>query len=172
VLRRLLDALPRVGLGRAGGCLRGALADLRTDVDDDQLLDELGPLGREVDRVTAAHREADQHERGHAELVEDPADVVEGGDGVVGVGRVAVTVTALVHGVDVEMRLERDAQRVPRVRVPGEAVQQQQRRAPLTAPVEDVESQAVDGQEAIERAQEIHRDVLRRPWRGTRSGVD
>jgi len=51
VLRRLLDALPRLGLGRAGRGLRRALADLRTDVDDDQLLDELGPLGREVDRV-------------------------------------------------------------------------------------------------------------------------
>jgi len=42
---------------------------------------------------------------------------------------------------------------------------------PLAAPVEDVEAQAVDGQEAIERAQEVHRDGLKRTWRGTRSGV-
>ena len=50
---------------------------------------------------------------------------------------------ALVEGVDVEVRLERDAERVPRVRVPREAVQQEQRRSALAAPVEQVEAETL-----------------------------
>ena len=63
---------------------------------------------------------------------------------------------ALVEGVDVEVRLERDAQRVPRMGVPGEAVQQQERRAALPAPVEAAQPQAVDGQIAVDRPEEVH----------------
>ena len=74
-----------------------------------------------------------------AELVDDAADVVERDDRVVDVGRIAVAVAALVERVDVEVRLQRDAERVPRVGVSGEAVQEQERRPALAAPVEAVE---------------------------------
>ena len=64
---------------------------------------------------------------------------------------------ALVDRVHVEMGLQRDAERVPRVRVPREAVQEHERRAVAAAPVQDVEPQAIDDQVTIQRAQEIHR---------------
>jgi peptide/nickel transport system substrate-binding protein len=157
VLRRLLDAVPGRGLRRTGRGGGGALADLGTDVDDDQLLDELGPFGREVDRVAAAHRESDQHERGDPELSEDAIEVVECRDRVVDVRGIAVAVSALIERVDVEVGLERDAQGIPRVRVAREAVQEQQRRAAFAAPVEQMQPQTVDREGAIDRAQEIHR---------------
>ncbi len=64
---------------------------------------------------------------------------------------------ALVERVHVEVGLERDAERVPGVRVAREAVQEHERRAVAAAPVEDVEPQAVDDDVAIERSKEIHR---------------
>ena len=45
-----------------------------------------------------------------------------------------------VERVDMEVRLERDAEGVPGVRVPGEAVEQEQWGAPFPAPVEHVEA--------------------------------
>src|SRR5206468_2999328 len=126
VLRGLLDAVPGVRFGRAGRRRGGALADLGPDVDDHELLDELGALGREVDRVASAHRQADEDERFETEGLDDAADVVERDGRVVDVGRIAVAVSALVEGEDVKMRLQRDAERVPGVRVPREAVQEEQ----------------------------------------------
>src|SRR5205807_1207775 len=81
----------------------GVMAELRADVDDDQLLHEARPLGGEVHRVPAAHREPDEDERPQAQLVDDAGDVVEGRDGVVGVGGIAVAVTPRVEGVDVKV---------------------------------------------------------------------
>ena len=54
--------------------------------------------------------------------------------------------SALVEGVDVKVRLQRDAEGVPGVRVPGEAVQEEQRRSALAAPVEQVEPETLDGE--------------------------
>src|SRR5215470_1207464 len=48
VLGCLLDALPRLGLRRPCRSLRRSLADLRSDVDDHQLLHAIGPLRGEV----------------------------------------------------------------------------------------------------------------------------
>jgi len=53
--------------------------------------------------------------------------------------------------------LERDAERVPRVRMPGEAVQEEERRAIAAAPVEDVKPQPVDPEMKVQWAQEVHR---------------
>src|SRR5262249_40144670 len=69
---------------------------------------------------------------------------------------IAVAVAALVHRVDVEVRLERDAQRVPGMRVSCEAVQEEERRAPAAAPVEHVELEAVDVELAVDRTEEGH----------------
>src|SRR6266498_620463 len=69
MLGRLLDALPRVRLGRPRGSLGGPLADLGPDVDDDQLLHTVGPLRGEVHAVAAAHGEPDEHERRQRELI-------------------------------------------------------------------------------------------------------
>jgi hypothetical protein len=55
------------------------------------------------------------------------------------------------------MRLERNAERVPGVRVPREAVQEDQGRAAAAAPVQDVEPQAIDDDITIQRSKEIHR---------------
>ena len=55
------------------------------------------------------------------------------------------------------MRLERDAEGVPGVGVPREAVQEHEGRAVATAPVQDVEPQAIDNQVMIQRSKEIHR---------------
>jgi hypothetical protein len=49
-------------------------------------------------------------------------------------------VTTLVEGVDVEVRLERDAERIPGVSVTGEPVQEQQGGASLAAPVEQMKA--------------------------------
>ena len=107
--------------------------------------------------VPAAHGEPDERRSGgQAELIHHARDVVEGCDGVVDLGGIAVAVAALVHRVDVEVGLERDAERVPGVRVPGEAVQEEERRAAAAAPVQDVEPQAVDDHVAIDRTKEIH----------------
>src|SRR3989454_6927563 len=104
----------------SGGPDTGAVAraHLRADVDDDQLLDALRPLGGEVHRVATPHRESDENARGQAELVDDARDVVEGGRGGIGIGRIAVAVAARVESVDVNVGLQRDAERVPRVRMP------------------------------------------------------
>ena len=59
---------------------------------------------------------------------------------------------ALVQRVDVEVRLQREAQRVPGVRVAGEAVQQQQRGAALAAPVQGAQAETLDDEVAVERA--------------------
>jgi len=64
---------------------------------------------------------------------------------------------ALVDREHVVMRLERDAEGVPGVRVPREAVQEHEGRTVAAAPVQDVEPQAVDDQVTIERSKEIHR---------------
>ena len=90
------------------------------------------------------------------ELRGDAGEIVEGRDGAVGLGGIALAVAALVQRIDVEVRLERDAQRVPGMRVPGEAVQEEQRRAALPAPVQAVQAQAIDGQIAVGRPEEIH----------------
>ena len=74
------------------------------------------------------------------EFADDAGEVIERHDGVVDVGRVAVAVTALVERQDVEVGLERKAQRVPRVRVAREAVEEQERRASLAAPVEEMQA--------------------------------
>src|SRR5438046_6296562 len=122
VPRRLLDALPRVGLRRSGRRCAGARADLGADVHDDQARDVVGPLRGEVHRVAAAHRQADEYGRAQAELIDHAGKIVEGDDGVVDVGRIAVAVATLVERVHVEVRLERETQRVrapaalPRVR--------------------------------------------------------
>src|SRR5262249_39689306 len=71
-------------------------------------------------------------------------------------GGIALAVAALVQGVDVEVRLERDAQRVPRVGVPAEAVQEEERGALLSAPVEGVKPPAVDDEGTVERTPEVH----------------
>ena len=162
VLRGLLDAVPGVRFGRAGRRRGGALADLGPDVDDHELLDELGALGREVDRVASAHRQADEDERFETEGLDDAADVVERDGRVVDVGRIAVAVSALVEGEDVKMRLQRDAERVPGVRVPREAVQEEQRRSSLAAPVEQMQLETLDGERAIDRAQEVHAHLIAR----------
>ena len=121
-----------------------------------------------------------RHERGEAELIDDAADVVEGHDARCRRRRVAVAVAALVDGVHVEVRLERDAERVPGVGVAGEAVQEQQRCAAVAAPVEDVEAQTLHREVAIERPQQIHGRAPRRrvglvermvyPYRPVRAG--
>src|SRR4030095_11807808 len=77
-------------------------------------------------------------------------------DGIVRVGRIAIAVTALVERVHVEVWLERGAERVPGMGMPGEAMEEQERRAPVTAPVEQVKSQPVDDQRLVHRAQEVH----------------
>jgi hypothetical protein len=64
--------------------------------------------------------------------------------------------TALIHRVDVEVGLEGDAEGVPRVRMPREAVQEQERGAVAAAPIEDVQLQAIDHHLAIHRTKEIH----------------
>ena len=157
VLRRLFDALPGGGLGRARRGERRARADLGTDVHDDQRPDAVGSLGGEVHRVPAAHREPDEDQRGQAELVDDAGDVVERRDRVVDVRRIAVSVTALVERVDVKVRLQREAEGVPGVRVPREPVQEQERRAIAATPVEDVKPQPVDPEMKVQWAQEVHR---------------
>ena len=58
--------------------LRSAGADLRSDIDDDQLPHRVGPRRCEVHRVAAAHREADHHQRGDTELIDHAAQIVEG----------------------------------------------------------------------------------------------
>ena len=63
---------------------------------------------------------------------------------------------ALVQRIDVEVRLERDAQRVPGMGVSGETVQEEERRAPLATPIQAVQAQAVDGQIAVGGPEEIH----------------
>src|SRR5207244_2805146 len=155
--RRLLDRLPRLGLRRPRRRRHGALADLGADVEDDDSLDQLGPLGREVHRGAPAHREPDQRERAQAELLEDTREVAEGAGRVVDVGGIAVAVAARVERHHVEVRLQRDGERVPGVSVAGEAVQQQQRRAAVAAPVQQVQAPSVDGEVALARAQEAHR---------------
>ena len=67
--------------------------------------------------------------------------------------------TALVERVDVKVRLQREAEGVPGVRVPREPVQEQERRAIAATPVEDVEPEPVDGQVAAERLEEVHRSL-------------
>jgi hypothetical protein len=61
-------------------------------------------------------------------------------------------VAALVERPDVEVRLERDRERVPRVGVPREAVEQQEMGASLAAPVEDAQLEAVDSDVALVRS--------------------
>src|SRR5881628_1904091 len=129
-------------------------------VVDVELLDEVRPLGGEIHRVAATHREPDEDGRGQTELVDDAEDVVEGRDGVVRVGRITVTMTALVEGVDVKVGLQRDAERVPRVRMSREPVQEQERRATVAAPVEDVKPQPVDEHVTAQRTQEIHHRIV------------
>src|SRR5216117_3630388 len=155
--RRLLDRLPRLGLRRPRRRRHGALADLGADVEDDDSLDQLGPLGREVHRGAPAHREPDQRERAQAELLDDTREVAEGAGRVVDVGGIAVAVAARVERHHVEVRLQRDGERVPGVGVAGEAVQQQQRRAAVAAPVQQVQAPSVEGEVALARAQEAHR---------------
>ena len=55
-----------------------------------------------------------------------------------------------------EVRLERDAERVPRMGVAGEAVQEQERRAALATPVEAVEPEVIHAEVSVDGAQEIH----------------
>src|SRR5947209_19305710 len=82
--------------------------------------------------------------------------------------------TPLVEGVDVKVGLQRDAERVPRVRMSGEPVEERERRATVAAPVEGVKPQPVDEHVTVERTQEIHHRIvvcttvfygLRRPLR-------
>ena len=131
MLGRLFNALPRFRLRGSGRRLGRAPADLGADIDDDQSLDGVGPLGGHIHRVTAAHREPNQHQGLQSELVDDPADVGEGRDGGVDIRPIAVPVPALVEGVHVEVRLQRDAERIPRVGMTREPVQEEERR---TAP--------------------------------------
>jgi hypothetical protein len=154
--RRLLDALPRLRLRRSRRRPHCLLADLRTDVHDDELPHRVRALGREVHPVAPAHGQPDEHERRQVQLVNDARDVAERGDRAVDVRRVAIAVAALVERPDVEVRLERDGERVPRVGVPREAVEQQEMRAALAAPVENAQLETVDGDVALVRPQEIH----------------
>ena len=89
-------------------------------------------------------------------LVHHARNVAERGDRTVDVRRIAIAVATLVERPDVEVRLERDRERVPRVGVPREAVEQQQMRAALAAPVEDAQLETVDGDVALVRPQEVH----------------
>src|SRR3989475_12816007 len=98
---------------------------------------DLTVTGVQTCALPISHREPDEDERGQTELVDDAGDVVEGRDGVVRVGRITVTMTPLVEGVDVKVGLQRDAERVPRVRMSREPVQEQERRATVAAPVDD-----------------------------------
>src|SRR5262245_53736152 len=156
VLGCLLDALPRLGLGRPCGRLRRSLAHLRPDVDDHQLLHAIGSLRGEVHAVAPAHGQPHEDDGREAELIDDARDVVERRDGVVDLGGIAVAVAALVHRVDVEMWLERDAEGVPGMRVSREAVQEKERRAITAAPVEHVELEAVDDDVTVDRTEEVH----------------
>src|SRR5262245_25500409 len=156
MLGGLLDALPCLGLGRACRSLRRPLADLGPDVDDDQLLDPIGPLRGEVHAVASAHGEPHEDEGRETELIDHARDVVERRNGVVDLGGIAVAVAALIHRVDVEVRLEGDAERVPGMRVPREAMQEQERRAIAAAPVEHVELETVDDEIAVDRTEEVH----------------
>src|SRR5215472_14856008 len=122
MLGGLFDALPRLGLGRPCRSLRRPLADLGPDVDDHQFLDAVRPLRSEVHAVAPAHGQPHEDEGRQPKLIDHARDVVERGDGVVDVGGIAVAVAALIHRVDVEVRLERDAERVPGMRVPREAM--------------------------------------------------
>src|SRR5262249_58034599 len=90
------------------------------------------------------------------ELRDHAADVVEGHDGVVDGGGIAVAVAALVEREDAKVRLQRNGQRVPRVGVAGEAVQQEQRGPALAAPVEEVEPEVLHLEMAVDRAQQVH----------------
>jgi hypothetical protein len=44
--------------------------------------------------------------------------------------------------------------------MPGEAVEEHERRAVAAAPVEDVESQAIDDHITVQRSKEIHRSRM------------
>ena len=55
-----------------------------------------------------------------------------------------------------EVGLERDAERVPRMGVPGEAVQEQERRPALASPVEAVQPEVLDAEIPVDGAQEVH----------------
>src|SRR5262245_61380449 len=156
MLGGLLDALPRLGLGRPRRSLRRSLAALRPDVDDYQLLHAIEALRGEVHAVAPAHGQPHEDEGRQAELIDHARDVVERRDGVVDLAGIAVAVAALIHRVDVEVWLERDAERVPGMRVPREAMQEQERRAIAPAPVEHVELEAIDDEIAVDRAKEIH----------------
>src|SRR5262244_441740 len=156
MLGGLLDAFPRLGLGRPCWRLRRSLADLRPDVDDHQLLHAIGPLRGEVHAVAPAHGQPHEDKGRQAELIDDSRDVLERRDGVVDLAGIAVAVAALVHRVDVEMRLQRDAERVPGMRVPRESVQEEERGAIAAAPVEHVELEAVDDDVAVDRTEEVH----------------
>src|SRR5262249_33444752 len=136
--------------------LRRSLADLRSDVDDHQLLHAIGALRGEVHAVAPAHGQPHEDEGREAELIDDARDVVERRDGVVDLCGIAVAVAALVHRVDVEVRLERDAEGVPGMRVPRESVEEDERRAIASAPVEHVELEAVDDDVAVDRTEEVH----------------
>src|SRR5262249_25639371 len=126
------------------------------DVDGDELPDKLRPLRGQVDRIAPAHRQPDEDDRGEPELLDHTGDVVEGDGGVVDVRRVTVPVPALVQGVDVEVRLQRDAEGVPGVRVSREAVEQEEWGAVLASPVEHVQLQIFHDALAIDRSQEVH----------------
>jgi hypothetical protein len=71
--------------------------------------------------LRTAHGKPDEHEGRQRELIDHARDVVEGRDGVVDLGGIAVAMAALVHRVHVEVGLEGDAEGVPRVRMAGEA---------------------------------------------------
>jgi hypothetical protein len=66
-------------------------------------------------------------------------------------------VAALVERPDVEVWLEGDRERVPRVGVSRETVEQQEMRAALAAPVEDAQREAVVGDVALVRPKRFMR---------------
>src|SRR5438094_5433869 len=101
-------------------------------------------------------RESDEDARGQAKLIDGARDVVEGRGGSMSIGRVAVAVAARVESVDVKVGLQRDAERVPRVRMPREAVEEQEGRATVAAPVQDVKAQPLGLHVQVARPQEVH----------------
>ena len=159
---RVVQDIPRLG---SHDVIRGVIerfAELRPRLESAAAqergvpLDHFRPLGGEVHRVATAHGEPDQGEGSHAELIDDAREILERPGGVVDVGGIAVAVTARIQRVHVEVRLQRDGQRVPRVRVAGEAVQQQQGRSVLAAPVEQAQTAAVDDEIALVRTEQVH----------------